>query len=317
MSITDVAKNLEIAKSFGYSGETGVLIQETFPHTPSEGKLMRGDIVTALNGKTIKNVTQLRNMIAAIPPNTEVTLEVFRNGKTTNAVIKLGEQPKDVMALGRSSPERSPQAPSEEHPKAMGLTLSDLNDDLVQKYGLPSDVKDGAARSTQISPKSPALRSGIEPGNVIPRGQPTKPFTTHRMRRMHRARSIWPKAYDCTWPDTKDRGLCFCRSMGRSEAPSRVARSLQSSLRIKALSVTAHLANGWAVRPDGVRANGRRDNEGLCVVDDENGRKAFSMGIQRSLLRLRQRFKTFTLLAVSWRTGPVNQCRRVSMNWIS
>jgi serine protease Do len=76
VSIRDVAGDLLNAKSFGFDGTVGVLVEETFANTPAYGKLEAGDIVTELNGKPTQNVFQLRNAIAATPPDTDVTLKV-------------------------------------------------------------------------------------------------------------------------------------------------------------------------------------------------------------------------------------------------
>src|SRR5207245_6629904 len=69
VSIADVGKNLEEAKSFGYTGVAGVLVEQVLPKTPANGKLQPGDIITGLNGKPVQDVQQLRNAVAMTPPN--------------------------------------------------------------------------------------------------------------------------------------------------------------------------------------------------------------------------------------------------------
>ena len=46
VSIEDVQRNPDLAHSFGYDGDTGVLVQQVINGTPSFGKLQEGDIIT-------------------------------------------------------------------------------------------------------------------------------------------------------------------------------------------------------------------------------------------------------------------------------
>src|SRR5438034_2834107 len=78
VKIGSVADSPDLAKTFGYEKDNGVLVVETFPDTPATGKLHKGDIVTAINGKPVKDSTQLRNTVAAVKPGEEVTFTVFR-----------------------------------------------------------------------------------------------------------------------------------------------------------------------------------------------------------------------------------------------
>ena len=88
VSIADVARDPNTAQSFGYQGTNGVLVEQTFPNTPATGKLQAGDIVTEINGKSVDNVQQLRNEIAATAPNTDVTLKVWRDKKYQDVGIE-------------------------------------------------------------------------------------------------------------------------------------------------------------------------------------------------------------------------------------
>ncbi|MGH7213592.1 MAG: S1C family serine protease, partial [Tepidisphaeraceae bacterium] len=88
VSISDVAKDLPKAQSFDYPGTEGVLVEQTFQDTPATGKLQAGDIITALNGKEIENVQQLRNAIAATAPGTDTTFRVYREGKEQEVALK-------------------------------------------------------------------------------------------------------------------------------------------------------------------------------------------------------------------------------------
>jgi serine protease Do len=165
VGITDVSRKPAVAKSFGYDGDTGVLVQEVLANTPATGKLQAGDIITAINGKKVNDVQELRNEVAMIAPNTKVKLGVFRDKAQTEIALTLGEQPDnaEAMAPGLQTPgNRQGKAEASE---SMGMHLSDVTDELAQKFGL-GDQRSGAL-VTEVKPKSVAAESQVMPGDLI------------------------------------------------------------------------------------------------------------------------------------------------------
>jgi len=162
----------KLAESFGYKDTAGVFVQEVMPDTPSTGKLQKGDVVTELNGKKVKDVQELRNQIASIAPNTDVKMTVFREGKTTPVTIKLGEQPEDLAVAakpgsksnGGNTEDAAADAATTGKGK-LGAGLTDVNDELAQRFGIDKGTKGAVVR--EVDPKGPAAREGIRPGDVI------------------------------------------------------------------------------------------------------------------------------------------------------
>jgi len=167
VSIRDVAMDVPLAKSWGYTGTTGVLVEETFANTPAYGKLQEGDIVTGLNDRTINDVQQLRNAVAATSPGTEVTLKVFRKGATQDVKVTIGNQPEDLsLALNHK------HGPAEENPAetsntdAWGLTLETLDQATAERMGLNEST---GALITAVAKDSAAAKAGLLAGDVIKR----------------------------------------------------------------------------------------------------------------------------------------------------
>ena len=156
---------VKLAESFGYDKSEGVFVQEVMDGTPASGKLQKGDIVTGMNGKPVKDVQELRNKIAQVAPNTEVTLSVFREGKTQDVKLKVGEQPED-LAVARGGG-RGGSADAEKSPLQgkLGIALGDASEQLAQKFGFEASTQ--GAVVLEVDPKSPAFREGIRPGDVI------------------------------------------------------------------------------------------------------------------------------------------------------
>ena len=165
VGIADVNKLKAEAAATGYTGDTGVFVSEAMFNTPAAGKLQEGDVITAINGKTVETSSALRNQIAMTPPGTVVTLTVTRGGKQQDVTVKLGEQPDDRSQIamgghGHHGDDNSGTANAE----SLGLRLSDVTDELSTKLNL-SDTK--GAVVTSVDPNSPAAMAGVEVGDVI------------------------------------------------------------------------------------------------------------------------------------------------------
>jgi serine protease Do len=167
VGIIDVGKALDQAKDLGYTGITGVLVDQVFAKTPAFNKLQPGDVIEQLNDKPVNDVQQLRDAIAKTAPNTDVKMKVFRDGKEQDVTVKVGEQPEEMMAAAGGGAGRTPgqHNPADVTADKFGLKLQDLTDELAQKYEL-GDVHEGAL-VTQVMPRSAAFRANLKPGDVI------------------------------------------------------------------------------------------------------------------------------------------------------
>src|SRR5687767_12211628 len=96
VEIRDVAADREEVQRFGYDGKTGVFVRGVQKGGPSVGKLELGDVVVALNGKSVANMSELRNQVAATAPGTELRMDVIRDGQKQQITVTLGEQPDET-----------------------------------------------------------------------------------------------------------------------------------------------------------------------------------------------------------------------------
>ena len=164
----DVQTDPGMARSFGYQGDTGVIVDDVLDGTPAFGKLMAGDIITAVDGKPVVNHQDLRNHVALIQPGTQTRFTVYREGKEMTVTVKMGEQPDNVLAMNRhGSGDGAPgHHAAPDAAVAMGLHLGDVTDETTQKFNLTPDVKQGAV-VTAVDPRSLAFKSGLQVGDVI------------------------------------------------------------------------------------------------------------------------------------------------------
>jgi serine protease Do len=175
VGIVDIAKDPGLAKSFHYTGDKGVLVEQTFSNTPATGKLQNGDIITEVNGKPADDVLHLRNQVASTKPGEDLKLKVWRDGKYSDVDVKIGEQPEDLTAVGmRNGGRAGPGGSGNDNGQAsksedkLGLRLMNPSEQLLQQFGLGEEAKEGAV-ITSVKPNSPAYKAGLRPGMVITR----------------------------------------------------------------------------------------------------------------------------------------------------
>ena len=117
----------ELARQFGSGERHGALVSEVSPGSPAEkGGLQQGDLIVAMNGRKVDNVSDLRNRIAETQPDTDVSLRVLRDGQEKTLSMRIGSQPKDLASGDR---QRSRSGMGSGILDSMGLSLQDLSDD--------------------------------------------------------------------------------------------------------------------------------------------------------------------------------------------
>src|SRR6185436_9468664 len=155
----------KVAESFGYERHTGVLVRQIIKDTPAAGKLHPGDIISAVNGKDVASVQELRNSIAAMPPGEQMKMKVFRGGKEQDVTIKLGEQPENLLAMrGNPREERTPQRDTTTSADALGIKVQSLTAEMAKRNNL--ELQSGAV-VMRVNRNSPAAKAGLIPGDVI------------------------------------------------------------------------------------------------------------------------------------------------------
>jgi serine protease Do len=162
----------DVTRSFGYEKREGVLVRQTSKNTPATGKLQEGDIVTAINGKPVKDSQELRNTVAATAPGTDLKLTVFRDRKNEEVTVKIAEQPEDMASaiLGRRGRPGGPagdDAEQQESGGVLGMQLATPTDQLAKEFNL-GETREGAL-VTEVDPKSPAAKAELRKGDVITR----------------------------------------------------------------------------------------------------------------------------------------------------
>ncbi|MBI3802204.1 MAG: DegQ family serine endoprotease [Nitrospirae bacterium] len=158
VSIQEVSP--ELAKQFGLKEPKGALIGDVLAGSPAEkAGIQRGDILVAVDNKTIDSPEQLRKRVAAAPVGQKITLTVWRDKKEKEIAVSPGEQPQDVAMAGKD------EKGAESSAAFTGLQVRTLTPTLEQRFELPKGLQ--GVLVDQVEDGSRAEEAGLRPGDVI------------------------------------------------------------------------------------------------------------------------------------------------------
>jgi serine protease Do len=151
-----------MAKAFRNSTTSGALVGDVSADSPAQrGGLMRGDIVTSVNGKPVADANDLRMRISTLAPGTDVRLGILRDGAAHEVTVHLGELPTEEAAVthdGNNSGRSGSSALS-------GVSVDNLDADTAHDLGLSPTTKGVVV--TKVDPSSAAAEAGLHRGDVI------------------------------------------------------------------------------------------------------------------------------------------------------
>ncbi len=148
----------DIADSLGLSEASGALVVSAQAGTPGEKAGMKaGDVVTAVNGETVKDARDLSRRIGAMTPGKKVELSVWRSGKAQSLTVELGTLPAEQKDASADDGDQAPEAQAPASEKALA--------DLGLSVGPADDGK--GLQITGIDPNSDAADKGIKEGEKI------------------------------------------------------------------------------------------------------------------------------------------------------
>lgn len=155
-SITD-----DIAETLGVKENTGALVSSVTADGPAaKAGIEAGDVILKFDGKEISSVRGLPRIVAQTPIGRTVDVELLRKGQKKSLKVMVARLVEDDdLTLAKKAAEAAPE-------KALiGLKLSQLTDELRQKFGIDAKIK--GVVITDIDPQSPAAVKNLKVGDVI------------------------------------------------------------------------------------------------------------------------------------------------------
>ncbi|MDD2555665.1 MAG: trypsin-like peptidase domain-containing protein [Syntrophaceticus sp.] len=90
VQIQDVTDS--IAETYGLSEPEGVLVSDVLDGPAADAGLIKGDIITAVDGKKVSTADELLTTIQKTEPGENVKLDIWRNEKAEEYTVKLTER---------------------------------------------------------------------------------------------------------------------------------------------------------------------------------------------------------------------------------
>ena len=148
VSMQDISPAL--AEAFGLDRQRGAIINKVLEGSPADkAGLLAGDIVISIDGKQIRNASDLRNRIGLLPVGEKIRFKVQRDGQESELVVTVDE---DIQAS------TSPRAVSE---LLQGVTVGDIEE------GNPYFGKAEGTAVLNVQRGSIAWRSGLRAADII------------------------------------------------------------------------------------------------------------------------------------------------------
>jgi serine protease Do len=153
--VTIQGLDAELAQNFGLDKPGGALVANVEAGSPAEkGGLQAGDVVIGVNGQKVDNSADLPRIIGEQKPGTSVRLSVWRDRKTREITVTLGEQ------VGEKTLAANPERKSDSTSNKLGLNGRALTGQEASRLGIPGGiVVEGAS--------GPAAKAGLQNGDVI------------------------------------------------------------------------------------------------------------------------------------------------------
>jgi len=137
-----------------YQHKQGAIVTDVQPNSPAKkANLQRGDLIFAINGKSVKDPSDLQRVITSYNPNETITVSIERDKKELTKKLSL------------SSLNAGETLPSGDYLEIEGLRLIELTNELKQRYQIPSNISgvfiDGVLEQSQ------AEKSGFLAGDIL------------------------------------------------------------------------------------------------------------------------------------------------------
>jgi serine protease Do len=150
---------VDIADSLGLSKAEGALVAEPQVNGPAaKAGIESGDVITRVNGETVKDARELARTIGGLAPGSAVKLNVLHKGQDKVVNLTLGQLPSSLEAKADIDSDKGGATRGTDVPK-LGLTLAPAN-------SVAGAGKEGVV-VTDVDPKSAAAERGFKEGDVI------------------------------------------------------------------------------------------------------------------------------------------------------
>jgi len=150
VSISKVTKELKNI----YKHKEGAIITDIQYNSPAQkANIQRGDLIFAIDGKSVKSPHALQQIVTSYRPNDTITISIERDGENIEKKLKLANLSGDRVTLG--SIDKSFD----------GLYLNRVNSQNRKKFQIPQQIEGVVV--TKVDINSQAYIDGFSAGDII------------------------------------------------------------------------------------------------------------------------------------------------------
>jgi S1-C subfamily serine protease len=135
----------------------GVRITQVISGSPADDAgLKKGDIITAVDGRSVSSVDDVRGALENKSPGGRVTFSVRRDGQEEEVAITLGRRAEALPV--------QPLLPGHMAQPYLGVRLADITPEIQKELGL---ARDHGVAILEVDAEGPAQKAGLRRGDVI------------------------------------------------------------------------------------------------------------------------------------------------------
>ncbi len=163
----------ELAAQLGLPDTRGALVEAVLAGSPAaEAGVQRGDVIRKFDGRDIRDFNDLRKRVAEAKIDTEVKVEIVREGKTIELPVLIVEQQRPGLAALVPAPPGNlvpqPPVPAPAQPAGgsalSGISVEEITPALAGRHRLPENIEGVLVRA--VAPGAPA-QGILRPGDAI------------------------------------------------------------------------------------------------------------------------------------------------------
>jgi serine protease Do len=155
----------EIAESLGLDKARGALVASVNDNGPAQSAgIQPGDVILDFDGKKVTDMRHLPRLVAETTVGKSVPVTIWRKRKQETVRVAVGRLDETEQVAAKETPKS--KSPKNDPPTvtALGLTLSNVTQDLKDQYSLKDDK---GAVVVSVGKESAAAEKGLRPGDVI------------------------------------------------------------------------------------------------------------------------------------------------------
>ena len=119
----------------GLTEAAGAMVTDVPEGPASEAGILSGDIIVTFDGQDVADTGELVRIVGNSPVGKSVDVQVLRGGDMVDVAVELGRR-EEAQATD-PEPQAEPEPPEPQEMQMLGLTLSELSEELADEYTCP------------------------------------------------------------------------------------------------------------------------------------------------------------------------------------